>query len=126
MQLNRVVRQSGWSILSCDFASQPRPHRAIDVPNRKCGRNGLTFLQCRTAEIDQRLSIERAFQVMMLNRLTVATGGRRNIGLKKQLRQVELTRFPVIDLSRLQALRLAHHLVQTTKSKLGHQLTYLL
>src|SRR4026209_1931457 len=37
-----------------------------------------------------------------------------------------MTRFPVIDLRHLQALGMTHHLVDSSKAKLGHQLTYFL
>src|SRR6185503_853133 len=58
----------------------------------------------------------------MLCRLTVTANTRGNVRPAKYLRQIEMTRFPVIDLRHLQALRMAHHLVHTSVTKLGHQL----
>src|ERR1041384_5704027 len=83
-------------------------------------------MQCRPAKLEQRFVVERVFEMVMLRRLAVTTDTRRNIRLKKYRRQIEMTRFPVIDLSHLQALRMAHHLVHTAEAELSHQLTHFL
>src|SRR5687768_14001301 len=98
--------QSGWSILSRDFTSEPRSDRTMNIANRKRRRHRFTFLERRPAEVKQRFAVERVLDRIGLRRLTIAAESCRNSRLKKYLREIQIACFPVIDVRHLQALRM--------------------
>ncbi len=123
MQANCVVGKSVGAVTSRYFATQDRSHRAIDVANRKRGRNrGLPF-QGRLAKSKERGVIQRFFQSVVLRNSTMPINGLRHVRSIKNLGEVEPVRLPMFSgAAFLNAIGAAYHFLELVKTQLCHQL----
>ncbi len=126
LDTNGLVGQPFGAVAPGNLSAEHGPHRAMHIAYRQLDLDRDFLLDGILRQIDE-LVIESLAQAVILRLHAAPRDALRHHGIKKDGREIEAPRLPVIDgLARIQQIDAPHHVLELAEAQLRHVLAHLL